>query len=186
MKYSTVVMSKDNCKSLGFVNNPPRGYFKSVKLCTPIAAKIMPFASVGITPSLVVTDNEIIKFQKKYYDDFNVYDTTTGTFTIPLAGLYTIDVHVNYDDFVGMGLPTNIGVALWIDSESPHSLAGDSHQQITELLVEQSAGLSLTLPLKTNETFVIRAIVRGMTSARALVGTQPNYPVSYVTLRRVG
>ncbi len=93
-------LTKDTkCRSLGFVDNPPRGYFRTVKTCHSADAK-----TIVATVQLNTAINNYERLTTIVYDTIirdtcNIYNPTTGEFTVLVSGVYDIQATICATDF---------------------------------------------------------------------------------------
>ncbi len=103
---SGVRVSQDTqCRSLGFVNNPPRGYFRTVKTCYPGGkeAKVPLKATVKLANPFASPERhrheDSVVFDTIESDTTGMYNTDTGEFTISRNGCYEINATLCSRDF---------------------------------------------------------------------------------------
>ncbi len=178
-------LTKDaKCRSLGFVNNPPRGYFRTVKTCYDGKKKpCKPCVRVALgndIPGMVPDD--IIAYDTVLEDKFNMYNTTTNVFTIPKAGVYAIDATLCLTNF-GSAPLIFTGILLLVDA---NSLGTKSFQYVSATNQFTSAVLHVELVLAAGSSLKFTFSQVGST-ATALGGLTDDGQArtTWATIRRI-
>lgn len=160
--------------NLGTSNN----YFTVERLSGPsvIAATESVNARYNTSSTSITTGGNTVVYTSKTYDSHNAYNTSTGAYTCPVSGKYSISAAIQ---FVGFTLATNAVIVLNIIKN------GSSYSQIS-----QTAGSGSSLNWQTwgsdtvqcNAGDVITLAASNSSGTEALVGNANNY----FAIERVG